>query len=390
MPDLSSGRRTAATALLDAMGDPGKVVDRGTILPLGTYEDGSTGLAWPSVLYDPVKSVGRLWDNAPAAADPSASPEVMSQTGEDLFNIAGAVSLGGFAAPKPAGALGMSGGRVAGDALPMDQASRLARAREMGFDTDNVLYHGTHPSNVGPGGETRYRAADFESFDSGFLGDNSGLTPGFSFSSSPENASGYAGLNSIVEWNKEFNSKLAAAYDKAYGKKRLSKDQRTLAIRDHADLVKKAHESDMNDPSIATWKDTQIEGGAVYPVHVRHGRQMVIDAEGALWKNINGTRVQELAKKAKEDGYDSLVVKNVRDAGNARQASQGLLSDTTIVFDSKNIRSVNAAFDPAMSDSANLLAANGRNSSLPYLTGQAQEEPEPIDINELLRRNGLL
>ena len=27
--------------------------------------------------------------------------------------------------------------------LPMDEASRMARAKEMGFDTDNPVYHGT-------------------------------------------------------------------------------------------------------------------------------------------------------------------------------------------------------------------------------------------------------
>jgi hypothetical protein len=32
--------------------------------------------------------------------------------------------------------------------LPMDQASRMARAREMGFDTENVLYHGNPPADA--------------------------------------------------------------------------------------------------------------------------------------------------------------------------------------------------------------------------------------------------
>ncbi len=32
--------------------------------------------------------------------------------------------------------------------LPMDEASRMARAREMGFDVDNVSYHGTKAANL--------------------------------------------------------------------------------------------------------------------------------------------------------------------------------------------------------------------------------------------------
>jgi hypothetical protein len=43
--------------------------------------------------------------------------------------------------------LGAGGGRrAAAEALPMDEASRLARAREMGFDVDYPLYHGTSKS----------------------------------------------------------------------------------------------------------------------------------------------------------------------------------------------------------------------------------------------------
>ena len=56
---------------------------------------------------------------------------------------AGGAGLAGRVGPRatPRGASGAGGkGRPN---LPMDQASRMARAKEMGFDTDTVLYHGT-------------------------------------------------------------------------------------------------------------------------------------------------------------------------------------------------------------------------------------------------------
>src|SRR5690606_31267416 len=61
-------------------------------------------------------------------------------------DILAPLGLSAAAAPFAVrGAIGSAGGRLAASAsdLPMDEASRLARAREMGFDTDRVLYHGT-------------------------------------------------------------------------------------------------------------------------------------------------------------------------------------------------------------------------------------------------------
>lgn len=59
-------------------------------------------------------------------------------------------ALGGMAIPGPsASKIGKGAGdltdalRKAADDLPMDDASRMARAKEMGFDVDTPLFHGT-------------------------------------------------------------------------------------------------------------------------------------------------------------------------------------------------------------------------------------------------------
>lgn len=63
--------------------------------------------------------------------------------------------------------------------LPMDEASRMARAREMGFDVDNVSYHGT-------------KAANLDRFNPEFMKQGLGGKVVYS-TDMPEIASGYAG-----------------------------------------------------------------------------------------------------------------------------------------------------------------------------------------------------
>ena len=65
--------------------------------------------------------------------------------------------------------------RITSGDLPMDRASRLERARSMGFDTDNMQYHGTRD--------------DFKNFEPSWTGTKG---PGVYTSSDPEIASYYA------------------------------------------------------------------------------------------------------------------------------------------------------------------------------------------------------
>lgn len=128
--------------------------------------------------------------DAPRAAAQGLIPQE-DMIGE-AFGTAGTAMIGGGLAPKPSGSLGANTlrSKVSSDVaergdqilnmlksgradditdsmldmrdpvkntqlnqylfenydLPMDEASRMARAREMGFDVDNDLYHGTAPS----------------------------------------------------------------------------------------------------------------------------------------------------------------------------------------------------------------------------------------------------
>lgn len=58
------------------------------------------------------------------------------------------------------------------------------------------------------------------------------------------------------------------------------------------------------------------------------------------------------AREARECGFDAVLIRNVQDTGHYSQHEEG---DIMVVFDPSNIRSVNAAFDPAYSASGNLM-----------------------------------
>lgn len=117
---------------------------------------------------------------------------------------------------------------------------------------------------------------------------------------------------------------------------------------------------------------SDLDGANVVPAHLRLGKNLTIDAGGARWDRIPGkaipydVKVQarlpmdpvysvgELARGLRRLGYDSITVANVIDTAHPDQA---IVSTVDVVFDPRNIRSVNAEFDPAKADSPNLMYA---------------------------------
>lgn len=189
-------------------------------------------------------------------------------------------------------------------ALDMSKEARMARAREMGFDTDTVYYHGT-------------QAGGFNSFDLSKTGSQSVASKGVYFSPDRSVAETYSG--------------------------------------------------DLNDVRISN-EDSKTAG--IYPVYLRTENPLKFDFDGAYfdgtdpfkhptWEELELNKkpfhINEAANLAASKGHDSLIVDNVKDPG---RFVKGYMdpSTTVAVFDPKNIRSVNAAFDPAKKDSSNLLA----------------------------------
>lgn len=100
-------RRRIANALMANQFDrptpqDGPVAERAGLLPLGTYANGQTGIAWPGFVAQPVESFNNLLLRGYQGGTGD------TQGVEDAFNVAGGAMTGGLLAPRPSNALAMS------------------------------------------------------------------------------------------------------------------------------------------------------------------------------------------------------------------------------------------------------------------------------------------
>jgi hypothetical protein len=289
-------------------------------------------------------------------------------------------------------ALGPAGTAAKGAVLVGKQAAKkgigsLESAKKMGFRTDEPVYHGTHSEK-------------FDAFDDNFIGnrDEGFFGKGFYFTSEPGEASYYGPnvgkyftkgkLLDLSQNNKNSNYRLL---DKKYFKfwtKELDKlnmlDEPTKigmkTINKIDDYVEKnvkfidATDSYGND-GVAAYvkhptnkydeiseeverlysnfgapdKKTAIESLKNNIINQTNYdsdlRKLYPGTENILYSlsdyiRVGGKGAEELTQQAKKAGYDGIKV-----------------GDETVIFDSKNIRSVDAKFDPKKSESSNLLAS---------------------------------
>jgi hypothetical protein len=289
-------------------------------------------------------------------------------------------------------ALGPAGTAVKGTLAIGKQAAKkgvgsLESAKKMGFRTDEPVYHGTHSEK-------------FDAFDDKFIGsrDEGFFGKGFYFTSEPGEASYYGPnvgkyftkgkLLDLSQNNKNSNYQLL---DKKYFKfwtKELDKidmlDEPTKigmkTINKIDDYVEKnvkfidATDSYGND-GVAAYvkhptnkydeiseeverlysnfgapdKKTAIESLKNNIINQTNYdsdlRKLYPGTENILYSlsdyiRVGGKGAEELTQQAKKAGYDGIKV-----------------GDETVIFDSKNIRSVDAKFDPKKSESSKLLAS---------------------------------
>lgn len=104
--------------------------ERGTILPIGEYEDGSVSLAWPGLIAAPVEGMANFGSLG------YDTPEAMALNARSAFDVVGAAMTGGLAT-------GLAGGMV-------DNA--LGSAGGIAKSGPEMLraYHGTRNDIVGP------------------------------------------------------------------------------------------------------------------------------------------------------------------------------------------------------------------------------------------------
>ena len=204
--------------------------------------------------------------------------------------------------------------------LPMDDASRMERARDMGFETNNPLYHGT-PDSRGI-------------YESGF--------------STPKER--YVDKDLGGPYFFTDMSRVARSY---------ADDSRADDMQNATPEVIKAFVKNNNplriDARKAPFREIQLENvrANLNKTQLQTLDEMMPDLafrEVDLDKQTIST--DGLVRIAKALGNDSILIRNVRDS----YTGEGSPSDVLAVFDRRSIRSVDAKFDPAKKDSADILA----------------------------------
>lgn len=236
-------------------------------------------------------------------------------------------------------------------ALKMDEASRLARAKEMGFDTSKTYYHGTPHS--------------FEGFDLKKLGsqtDQGDARQGIFFSEDPSVADNFANYGPSTEALKEqevINAVKAKypniesliekyQYDRSY----VNKDEKKL-IKDYFAELRKARTpfskkaSELDEIGFKLYSNNfgsetnQLVGANIIPAHVKTKNPYVYD--NVSGEPVDNFQLASIIEHAKSRGHDSVVIpKHISG------------KDTVIVFKPEQVRSKYAAFDPDKAGSGDI------------------------------------
>jgi len=212
--------------------------------------------------------------------------------------------------------------------LPMDKASRLSRAKAMGFDTSRVWYHG---SKVGG-----FKKFDLKYAGSGVVGTNT--SGGFYFSSDEEAAKYYSDVEHAErEDDEDWSYDDIAVYGEAeyyFLVGEINKgpfDSEEEAEDAARELVDKHNASSKGD---VIHHDEKI--GAYY---LALENPLVV-------KSMDDFRLAERVAKSK--GYDGIIGLDIHDGD--------MYSDVAVVFDPAKIRSINAKFDTSKKGSDKLMA----------------------------------
>jgi DNA-binding CsgD family transcriptional regulator len=156
--------------------------------------------------------------------------------------------------------------------LDMSQAGRMARAKDMGFDTETVLYHGTVREGFND-------TTDIKAFDKGRTGDRWGADKeGFFFTTDPEEAGFYAKADSNFRRTPDTDARDAAIYP-VYGKVQNPLVIKTPRSEDNISFW------DANNKRLTDQAKAQGADGIV--LQEPSGRKMVVIFDPANIRSVN-------------------------------------------------------------------------------------------------------
>lgn len=216
------------------------------------------------------------------------------------------------------------GAKAAAKALDMSKEARMARAKEMGFDVDNPVYHGSRT-----GADIKsFKLPETEHGKAIFFSENPDFANNFASSGAP----GEAVYKTLVKKGKTFDPDELTQIEQL----RNYLSEKGL-LKTHIDsMLDKANlQKLLNEEKLSTLKYNPTISEKELNSHLNF-----IKRNFTNWSVFEDPSV---SKAIKDLGFDSM---NVYEKGSKNLA----------IFDPKNIRSVNAAFDPAKASSKNILA----------------------------------
>jgi hypothetical protein len=285
--------------------------------------------------------------------------------------------------------------KVEPQSLPLDKTSRLERAKDLGFDVDNPIYHGTNTDEL-----TFFDESKIGSRDEGFFG------RGFYFADNPGEA-GFYGKNvgeyfvrgdllDLTNTSGDFTldgPKKFIDWAEKLDKIDMLDDTHKQALNSAKKLVKYVDENieynigqnadgtegvfaKIVNPTLDTYGKGEPEYVSVrlnfdgtFPKTKEEAKERLLaqfsdEMKRSTYKDIDffegynndflfslsdyireggdvsGLNASKLTEKAKAAGFDGIRA-----------------GDETVIFDAKNIRSSDAAFDPEKTDSPQLLSS---------------------------------
>ena len=301
----------------------------------------------------------------------------------------------------------------------MTQDARMKRAKEMGFDVDKVMYHGSN--------------ANISRFDPNYLGKHTAANSakqGFFFAADPFTSQSYifgdsaiwathlgdearevkkriAKEKGIAEWQVtdyeaiqqmsigKFNKRIEEIKKELRNinpvslfpsNKKLSNDElireaelkkELQAIEAGVDFVTRsatAKDSVVDDDVAAgNWSPIDPAKGSepnIMPMYLAIKNPLVYDFQ----RGERDISYAELLEQARNEGKDGAIFKNTTDGAG--------VTDIYVAFDPSQIRSVNAAFDPDYKESGNLLAQKKASQIEVTTTETNNDTGEVVQITE--------
>jgi len=245
----------------------------------------------------------------------------------------------------------------------MDQGARMQRAQDLGYDMDNVFYHGTNKT--------------FEEFDAS-LGQGARKDTGVFVSNSPDVASSYAGGTSaqVLPLRVRLQNPMKVYADGSNWSKlgpntRVDLPRRVVNQSEDADLLEELgfdRGSNTRTEPMGTYTLGELfpdRFGGIKDAKLAE----LFDKDSYLPMTTN-----DVSRWAKKQGVDGVIFEDISDRGSRGSFDNdkaSMPSRNAIIFDPKDIRSVNAEFDPTKADSADLLSSRQSERQMSALRGIA-------------------